>query len=312
MTRREKLLGGIDLRLACGLEIGALCWPVLTRKDCDIRYLDHLSTESLKRKYAADPQVDVGRIVAVDYVCDGITLAEALGAENRFDFVVASHVIEHVPDVIGWLNGIRNALKPGGRLCLAIPDMRRTFDRFRQPTGVAALIEDHLLRRTRPSPRAVFDHIGHHAAMAAGWTYPLAEAFGLARDALEHYHDVHCLAASPESFLHLLDDLFRLDLLAYRIAALHGTEAGENEFFVQLERLDGAPAEIREAAMASLRDVYAAAGYSSLREDPLYPMRESRRLADELARLRNSRSWRLTKPLRHVGAWFRSIAKKIA
>jgi hypothetical protein len=60
VTRRERFLRGIDLHRARGLEIGALCWPVLTREDCDIRYLDHLSTEALKRKYADDPHVDVG------------------------------------------------------------------------------------------------------------------------------------------------------------------------------------------------------------------------------------------------------------
>lgn len=323
MARREKLLQGIDLRTAQGLEIGALCWPVLTRADTDIRYLDHLPTEALKRKYANDPLVDIDNIVAVDYVCDGISLGEAVGRENYFDFVIASHVIEHVPDAIGWLNDIHRILKPGGRLCLAIPDMRRTFDRFRQPTTTGVLIEDYLLRRVRPSPRAVFDHAAHHAPLGndscpPNFTFPLNEALGLARDALEHYHDVHCLAVTPASFLHLLDDLFHLELLGYRIAAMDDSGAGENEFLVQLARIDGTPGEIRKAALESLQETYARMGYTSFREKTPVPLKEPSsldaqvmRLAEELESLRTSRSWRLTRPLRFAGFCLRSMLKAL-
>ena len=40
---------------------------------------------------------------------------------EEFDFVLCSHVIEHVPDDVGFLRKIRTALKPGGRLMLLTP-----------------------------------------------------------------------------------------------------------------------------------------------------------------------------------------------
>ena len=55
-----------------------------------------MPTEELE-KYADDPSVDVERIVPVDFVCrDGNIVEATLG--NTFDYVVASHVIEHTPN----------------------------------------------------------------------------------------------------------------------------------------------------------------------------------------------------------------------
>ena len=41
--------------------------------------------------------------------------------ERRVDFVIASHVIEYVPEMVSWLQCIGEALRPGGVLNLAIP-----------------------------------------------------------------------------------------------------------------------------------------------------------------------------------------------
>ncbi len=50
------------------------------------------------------------------------------------DLLVASHVIEHVPDLITWLREIASVLKPTGQARLAIPDRRYTFDLLRVET----------------------------------------------------------------------------------------------------------------------------------------------------------------------------------
>jgi len=94
--------------------------------------LRHLSTEALREKYQHDPAVDIAQIVEVDFDLAQITFRDALARIAPLDFVVASHVIEHVPDLVGWLSDIHAALRVGGVLALVIPDKRFTFDLHRR------------------------------------------------------------------------------------------------------------------------------------------------------------------------------------
>jgi SAM-dependent methyltransferase len=48
--------------------------------------------------------------------------AEALPEEERFDLVVALHVIEHVYDPVSFAKQLASRVKPGGHLLLATPD----------------------------------------------------------------------------------------------------------------------------------------------------------------------------------------------
>jgi len=41
--------------------------------------------------------------------------------DNEFDLVVSRHVIEHVPDVIGFIEELHRITKPGGRIKLVTP-----------------------------------------------------------------------------------------------------------------------------------------------------------------------------------------------
>jgi SAM-dependent methyltransferase len=42
-------------------------------------------------------------------------------SDNEFETIVCRHVIEHVPDVIGFINELHRITKPGGRLKLVTP-----------------------------------------------------------------------------------------------------------------------------------------------------------------------------------------------
>ena len=45
-----------------------------------------------------------------------------LGALKRpVDFIVASHVVEHVPDLVTWLSELHSALTEGGQVRLCSP-----------------------------------------------------------------------------------------------------------------------------------------------------------------------------------------------
>ncbi len=87
-TRRAILLADLDLNRQLGIEFGALDRP-LVPPSSRVRYVDHLDTAGLQRKYAGHDHVDADRIVSVDVVLDGRPLVELLAGEC-VDYVIAS------------------------------------------------------------------------------------------------------------------------------------------------------------------------------------------------------------------------------
>jgi SAM-dependent methyltransferase len=250
MTRKKKLLSGIELARARGIEIGPLATPVVSKEGSDVRYVDYADQAELRRRYAGDPNVDLANILPVDAVWGERTLRECFADERHFDYVVASHVVEHVPDMIGWLQEIAEVLRPGGLLCLAIPDKRYTFDYLRQPTRLCELIDAWLRRNRRPMPAQLFDFNVNavEVDLLAAWDGTLKvgalkhyvnEQFALDRS-LESvrdgkYVDAHCWVFTPSSLFDLLAGLARLDLLGYRLERFFPTEPYTNEFVLVLK-----------------------------------------------------------------------------
>jgi SAM-dependent methyltransferase len=122
--RRDRLLRGLNIQESVGVEIGPLCWPLVRRSEApNVIYVDHTDTPSLRQKYKDDPHLDVNEIVDVDAVWGRNTLHEAI--KGRYvDYVVASHVVEHVPDLVTWLRELAAVLRPTGEVRLAVPDRR--------------------------------------------------------------------------------------------------------------------------------------------------------------------------------------------
>ena len=81
-------------------------------------------------------------------------------ADNAFELVWASEVIEHIADTAVWLSEVRRVLMPGGRLALTTPDHGRLrvlvggVERYSQPLG------DHLHLYTRRSLRQLLSEFG--------------------------------------------------------------------------------------------------------------------------------------------------------
>jgi SAM-dependent methyltransferase len=252
-TRQEKILACIDPATQTGLEIGALDKPIVNVEMGKILYVDHASTEELKQKYANDPNVATEQIVHVTYVWGEKVLPELVSDKAPVDYVIASHVIEHVPDLIGWLKEIHAVLKPGGILSLAIPDKRYCFDYFRQPTQLAEVVEAYLQGSRKPTPRQIFDF----TSSFAGWknqfnwspkdnvpvnevtrSYSVTDAWNITHAVFieQSYSDTHCWVFTPQSFFDLFRQVIELDLIDFRVARYYETEACE--FIVSLEAMD--------------------------------------------------------------------------
>ncbi|QCG93040.1 class I SAM-dependent methyltransferase (plasmid) [Azospirillum sp. TSA2s] len=81
---------------------------------------------------------------------------------GSIDVITAFHVLEHVPDNLGFLSQMRQKLKPGGRICIEVPHARDAllvkFDckAFREST----LWSEHLILHTRESLSAFIGKAG--------------------------------------------------------------------------------------------------------------------------------------------------------
>ncbi len=300
---RDQLLALIDLAEGRGLEIGALTKPIVTRSMGRIEYIDRASTEDLRRWYANQGHVDPAELVEVDHVWGTQTLLDCVGGQRVFNYLVASHVIEHVPDLFGWLGEIASVLSDGGIASFAVPDKRFTYDVRRRTSSESELVDAYVRKLRRPDPRQIFDHF-------IGFTNPDGtpsqhDPRALMEDcrrvlAEGTYIDSHCWVFTPRTFVEALDLGSRLGLLPFEIGAIFPTTPPSNEFFVSLRRLPEAlTTEQQRAAFVASRDRVDLPAEDT--ESEVEGLKQRLAAAEsELAALRGSTSWRITAPLRRA------------
>ncbi|MEM6433939.1 MAG: methyltransferase domain-containing protein [Cyanobacteria bacterium P01_D01_bin.115] len=157
MNRKAKILRHID-RSGRGIEIGPSHNPVAPKKDgYQVHIIDHMSREQLIEKYQAHG-LDLSQIEAVDFVWQGESYAELTGKTDYYDWIIASHVIEHAPDLISFINSCDEVLKADGVLSLVIPDKRYCFDHYRPITGLAKIIDNHLQKSINHTPGTIAEY----------------------------------------------------------------------------------------------------------------------------------------------------------
>lgn len=245
MTRNEKVLYHVS-RGGRGVEIGASYNPVAPKKEgFNVKIIDTLDRSGLRAKYRSHG-VDLDRIEEVDYVWRGESYAQLLGAAGDFDWIIASHLIEHTPDLIGFLNGCADILAPGGVLSLAVPDKRYCFDRFRPVSGLGAVIDRHAAKSTGHTAGSIAEfmlnavgldgQITWSAASRGQWEFrcPMADTKAQLQDALKGPTgmDVHAWCFTPASFRLMIHDLHALGLIRLREVSHFPTEGCE--FFITL------------------------------------------------------------------------------
>lgn len=115
--------------------------------------VDHASREELRAKYAA-ANVNLDAIEEVDTIWLEGSLADAVPASlhGSFDVLIASHVIEHIPDLAGFLVAAQRLLCRDGVVVLAVPDRRFCFDYFKPPTMTGDVLEARAAHAARVVP----------------------------------------------------------------------------------------------------------------------------------------------------------------
>ncbi len=239
--RLRRLLTGITPEQR-GLELGALDHPTIGKNTHDVRYVDHASRADLQLKYkdAQDQSlVCLKSIVDVDYVWKSGKLLDVSG--GNYDYCLASHVIEHVGNPIGWLISVAEVLSPGGHLNLAIPDKTRTFDYRRALTQPSHMLDAWVRDVSKPTFGQIFDHIAGVFPIGSPPPEPYAsvrEAFRVAWeiDRAGLYADVHCHVWDLDAFQHCWRVIEQIGVVPLKLQAAYPAEENGFEFVVAFTR----------------------------------------------------------------------------
>jgi SAM-dependent methyltransferase/uncharacterized coiled-coil protein SlyX len=124
-----------------GIELGPGHHPyAITLPNTTVRYVDRWESDENKALFpelgeaAEFPQPDVVANLDKDLL--------SAFEDASLDFVIGSHLIEHVANPILLLRECHRALRAGGVLMLYVPDMRRTSDARRTPTTLEHLVDE--------------------------------------------------------------------------------------------------------------------------------------------------------------------------
>ncbi len=242
--RRDLLLEGIP-RTARLVEIGASFRPLVPKRDgWNTCVVDHDTREGLLAKYAR-AAIDPDSIEVVDVLWTGGRLHDAFPREQlgTFDALIASHVLEHMPDLIAFLDSARQLVRDDGHLVFALPDKRWSFDFFRPPTLAGRVLLAHHDRRERHCPATLFDEVAYSVTLRGqpGWgagaaadELAFAHPPGRAKtlfDAVcrpdDDYRDAHAWQFTPASFTLLILDLALAGVCDWRVEWVRPTPAVE-------------------------------------------------------------------------------------
>lgn len=247
MDRSERLKSLFD-PFGFGLEIGPSHNPLLPKSEgFQVETLDHMSQEQLKLKYSNIESVDVSRIEHVDYVSDGSSMRNLINKKHCYDYIVASHVIEHITDPLRFFLDCEVLLKEDGVLALAIPDKRFIFDVTRPLATTGGILQAHIEQRTRHTPGAIFDEVAYNVLRngCPGWHSEDSGSLSFASDITtvkkifedvqhtDHFHDIHAWQFTPSSFRLIVNDLWEIKSIKFQELQFY-PEGGE--FFISLAK----------------------------------------------------------------------------
>jgi hypothetical protein len=337
LDRRDKALRFVDLA-GRGLEIGPSYNPLVPKASgARIETVDHADRETLVAKYTAWglPADKIKNIEVVDHLWAGGSLLETVPDHHGYDYIVASHVIEHTVDLIRFLNDCEGLLKESGKLALVVPDKRYCFDRFQPLSTVGDAVDAFHATNAFHTAGALLDHQAYASRRgeAIAWSrhdvsscfaqFPNLEGAedvirtGLSQDG---YADIHKWKFTPTSFALLVRDLEALGFHDLGVLGSDGTEGFE--FFVTLAKGVRSPPVNRidillqiEAELAHPADPLTSDELTrrieAFSRELAAMQRSADELSQELATVRTSRSWRMAGPLRDAAnaLWRRRLRR---
>jgi SAM-dependent methyltransferase len=126
--------------IGAGVELGPGIAPFpVCESGTKVRYIDRWDPRENQDLF---PELGDATFVEPDIVADLNTDRLTALPDASQDFVICSHVLEHVAEPIGLVADAYRVLRPGGIALILLPDRHRTFDRDRAPTPLDHLVAE--------------------------------------------------------------------------------------------------------------------------------------------------------------------------
>ena len=170
-----------------GLDIGPFNCPYVPDPDkygLEVETVDRWEPEQLK---AIFPEISSDEVVPLatfvgDISAEGLFFSE----DARYDFVVCSHVIEHVADPLYLLAECFRVLKPMGVLYLGAPDVRISFDKGRKATSYDYIFEKYVNKVRKPLLDDLKDYFSSDQISQVPWVQAALRENRVNESILEH------------------------------------------------------------------------------------------------------------------------------
>ena len=256
-SRRDFLLMGV-VKTEPGLEIAPFFSPIASKSEgfC-VETVDVLTRAQLVDKLLGEssiPDALAAQIEDVDHIGSASELKEVVSSKGikSYNYILSSHNFEHLPNPIRFLQDCESLLEKDGQLCMAIPDLRCCFDRFRMPTELDVWLKSFYENKLVPSAYDRFrawykrcNNINHlNRARSEIVLHPnprkdLNSAHVELQDSLNNqklpYQDCHVSAFTPSSFRLLIKECVALRL--FSLDVVESTPTIGNEFLVRLKKV---------------------------------------------------------------------------
>ena len=237
------------------LEISPCFYPLLDLDPniqlmrCDRVPYSEIVAREVDNQYRKDLELEV---VPLDFVwVDGAPLKSYVS--TKFDLIVSSHVMEHVPNWINWLWSHYDVLNPGGQVRMILPDAKLSGEYIRRLSNAEYAYECFLNQVITSTPSQVFGALLYITEWNGikekkpileykRW-YGFEESTRLAVESFDRHIDIHCWAWTSESLVEDLTVLSEAGLIPFKVVSTkNGSMPGAacDEFSVVLERVDGA------------------------------------------------------------------------
>lgn len=219
-ARDSKLLKFYNNKMK-SLEIGALDKPILSTKSINNVFADHTDINSLKEKYKKRlvRSIDFKNFSPVDY-----KLGYILNSKKKFNFeyIVASHFLEHYPNPIYFLKKISFHLKSGGILSLALPDKRYTFDKNNPSSTFNDWMTLFIENSKKPKFSSIYNSLKIKYKKLNILNFEKKAFFdGLEIHKKNEYFDCHVSYFSKNQFIDLIQKLFTLNIIDLDIIKIY-------------------------------------------------------------------------------------------
>lgn len=310
-----------------GIEIGASFNPLAPKRDgWNIVTVDYASREELISIYSY-ANVAYEKIEEVDVIWKGGSLYDAVSEKypnQKFNYIIASHVIEHITNLVALFQDIEKLLTDDGVGLLIVPDKRYTFDYLKQISTTADVVEAYIRKHAVHPLATAFKTYFHgiYNGKRSIWgknaivkyedlnfIMPLRQAYDALKDyAEEEYVDYHRWIFTQNSFILMVKELLYLDLIHMDVTSIY-SDSKRCDFFVCLkknyEKEDGETWEKKRLQYYKNmnRDLLDQLIHSDVREENDLNadlIRENADLELELSRIYISRAWKMVNFLKQI------------